>query len=44
MCNRAWILTTDPPRNVNIEKGEDGNDDAEDGSDEIFDREDPGRC
>ena len=25
VCSRAWILTTDPPRDVDIEEGEDGN-------------------
>ena len=44
MCSRALILTTDPPRDVDIEDGEDGNDNAEDGSDEIFDCQHPGRC
>ena len=44
MCSRASILTTDPPRDVHIEEGEDGNDHAEDGSDEIFNGQGPGRC
>ena len=43
MCSRVWILTTDPPRDVDIEEGEDGKNDAEDGSDEIFNCKDPSR-
>ena len=43
VCSRALILTTDSPCDVDIEECEDGNDDTEDGCDEIFGCEDPGR-
>ena len=34
-------LTTNPPRDVDVEECEDGNDDAKDGGEEIFDCQDP---
>ena len=40
-CRGALALTTNPPRDVYIEKCENGNDNAENGGDEIFDCEDP---
>lgn len=36
-------LTTDPPSDIDIEECEYSNDDAEDGSDEIFECQDPSR-
>ena len=44
VCSRVWILTTDIPRDVDIEEGEDGNEDTEDGSEKIFNCQDPIRC
>ena len=37
------ILTTDPPSDVDIEKCEYGDDNAEDGSDDILERQEWGR-
>ena len=35
-------LTSDPPSDVDVEEREDGDDDAEDGGEDIFDCQDPG--